>query len=253
MFVQEGRDAPLIAKIDPVDQRNTRTALSGKRALIVEDDEMLTRFLARMLDAEGLQVTVAHDGFAAAKALSNELDVVLLDLHLPGLDGLSFLSQLRVQFGDVPVLVLTASTGADCVVNVLERGADDCLSKPFSYAELVARLGALLRRRTQSQDASPAPRNGELTLHPDEFRVTRNGRHIDLTPREFGLLEYLMRSPGKAVPRSVLLQELWGENSDCGSNVVDVYMKYVRDKIELPGFPKLIRTVRGIGYAIGGA
>ena len=221
---------------------------TGKRVLVVEDDEILARFIDRLLAAESFVVEVAHTGDAALVALRPELDLVVLDLNLPDVDGIAVLQQLRAQFHQLPVLVLTARSRAESAVLALENGADDCLTKPFSHLELVARLRALLRRHS---DAEPSKSNcGSLVLDRTEHRVTRAGKQIDLTPREFGLLEYLMRSPGIPVPRSVLVRELWGEEPSSASNVVDVYMKYVRDKIDGPGLPKLIRTVRGVGYVI---
>lgn len=228
-------------------------SLQGKRVLIVEDDEVLARFLERMLRLQGLEVEAAHTGDAAISALHPKLDIIVLDLNLPGMDGLSVLQHLRSRYRQLPVLVLTGRTRSEISVLALDSGADDCLTKPFSCAELLARLRALLRRSASEHASHPAPDPCELSLNPEEFRVIRNGKPVDLTPREFGLLEYLMRSPGKAVSRAVLLKELWGEEGSASSNVVDVYMKYVRDKIDLPGLPKLIRTVRGVGYAIGEA
>ena len=221
---------------------------TGRRVLVVEDDEVLARFLDRLLRAEGFQVEVAHTGAAAVDKLRPELDAVILDLNLPGMDGITVLQQLRPRFSRLAVLVLTGRVRSESAVLALESGADDCLTKPFSYVELLARLRALMRR--QLDPATSSPPCGGVTLSRADLRVTRNGRSIDLTPREFGLLEYLMRSPNAAVPRSVLLRELWGEDHAEGSNVVDVYMKYVRDKIDLPGLPKLIHTVRGIGYVL---
>ncbi len=240
------------AEVFPKEEQVSVRSFAGKRALIVEDDELLARFLDRMLRAAGFEVEIAHTGVMAVQVLHRDLDVVVLDLNLPEMDGIAVLQELRSRFHLLPVLVLTARVRSECAVLALENGADDCLTKPFSYVELLARLRALLRRQNPER-ALPKTCFGDLALNRADFRATRNGKHIDLTPREFGLLEYLMRSPGTAVPRAVLLKDLWGEDGPSGSNVVDVYMKYVRDKIDLPGLPKLIRTIRGVGYAIGEA
>ena len=250
MLVHEGHNDESSAQSYVSVAPGSFLSLSGRRALVIEDDEMLTRFLTRMLEAEGVQVSVTHDGLAAMQAFTHELDFILLDLNLPGLDGLSVLQQLRARQHVIPVLVLTAHNEIGSVVRVLETGADDCLSKPFAYAELLARVRALLRRQSRPDATKADLASVALSLNYEESRVSRGGRHIDLTPREFQLLEFLLRSPGKAVPRGVLHKELWGEESSSGSNVVDVYMKYLRDKLELPGFPKLVRTVRGVGYAV---
>ena len=218
------------------------------RVLVVEDDEILSRFLDRLLRAEGFEVEVAYDGATALDQLRPAVHLLILDLNLPNLDGIEVLRRLRTNFTDLPVLVLTARNRTDSTVLALESGADDCLIKPFSYVELLARVRALLRRRQNKP--SQSSQCADLVLHRDQVRVTRNGQRIDLTPREYSLLEYLMRTPRVPVSRTVLLQEIWGADTESGTNVVDVYMKYVRDKIDLPGMSKLIRTVRGIGYAV---
>ena len=223
-------------------------APSSGRVLVVEDDEILSRFLDRMLRAEAFAVEFAHTGVAALEMLRPEIDVLILDLNLPGLDGIGVLQRLRPQFPRLPVLVLTARSRAESTVLALENGADDCLIKPFSYVELLARVRALLRRNTGVVPRSSQCAN--LMVNRDELRVMRDSRKIDLTPREYRLLEYLMRTPRTPVPRATLLKEVWGGECEPSTNIVDVYMKYVRDKIDLPGMPKLIRTVRGVGYVV---
>lgn len=210
---------------------------------------MLSQFLDRMLRVEGFAVECVFDGEAALRAVRRDVDLLMLDLNLPLIDGMGVLSQLRPRFPKLPVLVLTARGRAESTVQALESGADDCLQKPFSYAELLARIRALLRR------SGCAPHNtsqcADLLLDREKLSVKRGDRRIDLTQREYSLLEYLMRTPGTPVSRVVLLQEIWGAAAaDTSTNVVDVYMKYVRDKVDLPGLPKLIRTVRGTGYAV---
>ncbi len=218
------------------------------RVLVVEDDLILSRFLDRILRAESFEVESAHSGVAALNMLRPELDILILDLNLPELDGIGVLQQLRPNYPRLPVLVLTARNRAESTILALESGADDCLTKPFSYLELLARVRALLRRNTGVLPQSS--QCADLVVNRHELRVTRNGEKIELTPREYSLLEYLMRTPRVPVARSILLKEIWADGCDPSTNIVDVYMKYVRDKIDRPGMPKLIRTVRGVGYAI---
>ena len=219
-----------------------------RNILVIDDDEILSRFLSRFLSSQGFAVQCVHDGTSALESVSSETDLLILDLMLPGLDGVAVLSRLRPTFPKLPILVLTGAQRSQSVARVLDNGADDCLNKPFSCVELLARTRALLRRNT-----AVVPRSTQcegLALYRDELRVLRDGVRLDLTPREYNLLEYLMRTPGVPVSRSALLKDLWGEGTDCGSNIVDVYMKYLRDKIDLPGMPKLIHTVRGVGYVV---
>lgn len=218
------------------------------RVLVVDDDEILSRFLDRILRSEGYAVEVAHNGPAAVKGLHSALDLVILDLNLPQMDGLAVLEQLRAQYPTLPVMVLTGRSRSESAVVALERGADDCLCKPFSYLELLARVKVLRRRHGGA--AGGRSQCADLLLNRDEVRVTRNGVTVELTSREYELLEYLMRSPRIPVSRSVLLKEIWGGDEKASTNIVDVYMKYVRDKVDLPGLPRLIRTVRGLGYAV---
>lgn len=228
---------------------NVSSTVSGSgHVLVIDDDEILSRFLRRLLRSEGFRVETASDGAAGLDLLRPDLDLLVLDLNLPNMDGIAVLQQLRPSYPKLPILVLTARTRSESVVLALENGADDCLTKPFSYVELLARVRALMRRNTGS-----VPRSSQcagLSLDRSELRVTRDGQRIDLTPREYSLLEFLMRTPRVPIPRAVLLKEVWGTEYDGASNIVDVYMKYVRDKVDLPGLPKLIRTVRGLGYVV---
>lgn len=238
--------ARLRQEIPPREGRSHRPATH--RVLVVDDDEVLSRFLERILQSEGFAVELAHNGAAALASLRPDLDLVILDLNMPQLDGIGVLQQLRVSYSKLPVLVLTGRSRAESTVQALESGADDCLIKPFSYLELLARVRALLRRNTGF-----LPRNsqcGDLLLDREELRLTRNGQRVDLTPREYTLMEFLLRTPRVPVSRAVLLKEVWGADADTATNIVDVYMKYVRDKIDRPGLPKLIRTVRGLGYVV---
>jgi DNA-binding response OmpR family regulator len=225
-------------------------ALAGRRVLIVEDDVALADFLSAELRSERFAVDVVHDGEAALTLLQDErrFDLLILDLNLPKLDGISLLQRVKPAQPRLRMLVLTARTHTKDKVKALQSGADDCLTKPFSLAELFARVHALLRR-----DAGLVPncsRVGDLTLNREERRVERNGRRIDLTPREFAILEYLMRNAGRPVSRATLLEEVWNMPPDPSTNIVDVYMKYVRDKVDLPGEIKLTHTIRGVGYEL---
>jgi DNA-binding response OmpR family regulator len=225
-------------------------ALAGRRVLIVEDDVALATFLSDELRAERFTVDVVHDGEAALAILQDErrFDLLILDLNLPKLDGISLLERVKPAQPRLRMLVLTARTQIKDKVKALQSGADDCLTKPFSLAELFARVHALLRR-----DAGLVPncsKVGDLTLNREERKVERAGRRIDLTPREFAILEYLMRNAGRPVSRATLLEEVWNMPPDPSTNIVDVYMKYVRDKVDLPGETKLTHTIRGVGYEL---
>jgi DNA-binding response OmpR family regulator len=220
-----------------------------RRILVVEDDAPLARLLASGLAAESFAVDLVHDGEAAAKALEScEHSLVMLDLNLPKMDGLSLLQMLRSTQPQLPVLVLTGRSRTEDMVKALDLGADDCLLKPFSLLELMARVRVLLRRSAGSGQ-EPIKATG-LVLDRSEFRVERNGRQISLTPREFAVLEFLVLHAGKPISRATLMQEVWNMTLETNTNIVDVYMKYLRDKIDGAGEEKLIHTVRGIGYVL---
>lgn len=218
------------------------------RVLVAEDDEMLARFLDRLLQGEGYAVEHVQDGTDVMAQVRHGTDLLLLDLGLPGVDGLGVLRQLRQELPLLPVLVLTARNRNEGLLPALDQGADDCLLKPFSYLELLARIRALLRR--SAPPVQEVSRCADLTLQRQQMVVKRGERRLELTRREFGLLEFLMRTPELPVSRAVLLREVWGEACEPSTNVVDVYMKYVRDKVDGPGEPKLIRTIRGTGYMV---
>jgi two-component system OmpR family response regulator len=195
-------------------------------------------------------VDQVHDGAEGLCLLKSKrrYDLLVLDLNLPNLDGLSLLKQIRPIQPRLPVLVLTARSKVEDRVEALKAGADDCLTKPFSLAEFLARVHALLRRNSgQVPNYSSV---GDLTLSRDERRVERNGRTIELTPREYDILDVLLRNAGRPVSRAALLEEVWNMSAESSTNIVDVYMKYVRDKIDLPGEPRLTHTVRGFGYVL---
>lgn len=224
--------------------------LQSTNLLIIDDDQPLSRFLRRELNTKHFNAENAYDGESALELLrSGNYDLLILDRNLPGMDGLDLLQQARALHPDMPVLVLTARNSKADMVQALERGADDCLVKPFSFQELQARLRSLLRRRVALSEARSSVE--ELVLRNEERCAVRGNRKIDLTPREFALLEHLMKNAGKPVSRMTLMQEVWNAPFDPSTNVVDVYMKYLRDKIDQNEERKLIRTVRGVGYVFG--
>jgi DNA-binding response OmpR family regulator len=224
---------------------------AGRRILIVEDDVSLAGFLGGELEAQGFVVEQVHDGEEALHILETKrlYDLLMLDLNLPKLDGITVIQRLRPAQPRLPVLVLTARSRIEDKVKALESGADDCLTKPFSLIELLARVQALLRRN--SGVVPNCSSVGDLTMYRDQRRVERNGRRIELTPREFAILDVMMRNVGRPVSRATLLEQVWNmAPSESATNIVDVYMKYVRDKIDLPGEQRLTHTVRGVGYEL---
>src|SRR3954469_13240183 len=225
-------------------------AVDGRtpRVLIVEDDEEIAQALQRSLRLEGYEVRLAPDGEKAlADARSYVPDLVLLDLGLPGVDGMEVARRLRAD-GDVPILVLTARDALESRVEGLDSGADDYLVKPFEREELLARMRALLRRRPPRGSASLV--TSDLALNPDTHEVTRGGRDIDLTAREFELLEYLMRNERLVVSRQALLDDVWGYHPFAETNTIDVFVSNLRRKLESGGEPRLLHTVRGAGYVL---
>jgi DNA-binding response OmpR family regulator len=223
---------------------------AGRQILVAENDVSLANFLSEELKTESFVVDVALDGEAALAKLQEgrKYDLLILELDLPKLDGISLLKRVRPAKPRLPMLVLTARSRMEDKVMALHSGADDFLVKPFSFVELVARVHALMRRH--SDQIENDSRVGDLTLHREERRVERNGRRIDLTPREFAILEFMMRNAGRPVSRATLCEEVWNMPYDPSTNIVDVYMKYVRDKVDLPGEPKLTHTIRGVGYEL---
>jgi DNA-binding response OmpR family regulator len=173
---------------------------------------------------------------------------VILALDLPGMDGIALIERLRPAYPRLPMMVLTSRNRIEDKVAAFHSGADDYVTKPFSLMELMARVQALLRRN--SGMIPNCSQVGDLTLHREERRVERNGRRIDLTPREFAILDVMMRNAGRPVSRATLLDEVWNTAGEPATNIVDVYMKYVRDKVDLPGEPRLTHTVRGFGYEL---
>ncbi len=219
------------------------------RVLVVEDEPRLAKAIKRGLEDHGFAVDVAHDGDAGlAKARYDDYDAIVLDIMLPKLNGYKVAQRLREEEVWTPILMLTAKEGEYDEAEALDLGADDYLRKPFSWVVLVARLNALLRRQPTERPAEL--RAGELRLDPGKRTVRRGRVELDLTPREFSLLEYLMRNTGQTVSKIDLLDHVWSDGFDRGPNVVEVYVGYLRRKVDKPFDVPLIETVRGHGYRL---
>jgi two-component system OmpR family response regulator len=219
------------------------------RLLLVEDDEKLARAVARGLRHEGYAVDVSRDGDAALlQAAVFDYDAIVLDVMLPQADGLAVCATLRERGCWAPVLMVTARDEIPDRVRGLDAGADDYLPKPFAFDELLARLRALLRRAPAERPARLEV--GDLVIDPSTHEVTRAGTRVELTAREFAVLEYLARHQGQAVTRTRLLEHVWDENYLGATNVVDVYVGYLRKKLERPFGRPLIRTLRGVGWTL---
>jgi DNA-binding response OmpR family regulator len=221
------------------------------RLLVVEDAEKLARTLKRGLEKEGYAVDIVAEGHAAQTRLRSrhdEYDLVVLDVMLPGVDGFTICRDLRERGVTVPVLMLTARDTTGDKVTGLDSGADDYLVKPFAFEELLARVRTLLRRPRTALPATLTA--GDLVLDPASRTVQRGGREIELTTKEFALLEYLMRHPGEVISRDRILDHVWDEEYDAFSNVIDVHLKNLRRKVDVPGRQSLFQTVRGVGYSL---
>jgi DNA-binding response OmpR family regulator len=217
--------------------------------LVVEDDRKLARALARGLESDGYDVDVAHTGEEALSQVDRRVyDAVLLDVMLPGMDGFAVCEELRRRPFWLPVLMLTARAEVADRIRGLDAGADDYLVKPFDFGELLARVRALVRRAPAERGAMVEA--GELRLDAGARTVTRAGSEVELTAREFQVLDLLARNAGRVVSRQQLLEEVWDEDVDGSANVVDVYIGYLRKKLEDPSGPQLIRTVRGVGFML---
>ena len=219
------------------------------RILVVEDDSRVASFIRRGLSADKFQVDVAQDGPSGLDlALSKEYGLIILDLMLPGLTGQAVLDGVRQVNRTVPVLILTARGAVQDKVELFQRGCDDYLTKPFAFAELQARVKALLRRgKTETQEALQV---ADLRVDFSKRQVTRSGKKIDLTLKEYALLEYLVRNTGQVLSRSMIVDHVWDQSFDSFTNVVDVYIRYLRNKVDQGFEPKLIHTVRGVGYVL---
>jgi two-component system OmpR family response regulator len=220
------------------------------RLLIVEDDATIANFVAKGLTEAGFAVDVAADGARGLDlATDGVYDVAIIDVMLPQVDGLTLIDRMRARGVRTPVLILSARRTVDDRVRGLQAGGDDYLTKPFAFAELLARVQALIRRSTGTTEPTRLT-VGDLTIDLLTRRTERAGRPLDLRPREFALLEYLMRNPGRVLSKTMILSHVWGYNFNPGTNVVDVLVSRLREKIDKDFEPKLLHTVRGVGYVL---
>jgi DNA-binding response OmpR family regulator len=220
------------------------------KILVVDSDIHLGKFLKRQLGHKNYDVDFNTNGKDASdELLRNHYDLLILELNLPGMDGLDLLKKIHAANPRLPILVLSDRNRTDDIVRGLDAGADMYMKKPFSFMEMAARVQALLKRNYGTPSATANTACG-LTIDRDGHRAFRGQRTIDLTQREFEILDYLMNNVGRALSRKALMEDVWRVAYDPATNIVDVYMKYLRDKIDLDGEPKLIRTIRGVGYAL---
>jgi DNA-binding response OmpR family regulator len=217
--------------------------------LVVEDEPRMAELIRQGLTEEGHVVTVLHEGKHGLNAAqAGEFDVIILDVMLPGMDGFEITRRLRVARNRTPVLILTARDAKPDIVNGLDIGADDYLTKPFSFEVLLARVRALGRRRPIAQAVFLEA--GGLTLHQGTHEVWRGQRRVTLTRTEYAILELLMRNAGRVVPRDSIIESVWGGKADIESNTLDAFVRLLRAKVDEPGQPGTIRTLRGVGYSI---
>jgi heavy metal response regulator len=217
------------------------------RILVIEDEKKVASFIKKGLEEEHYAVDTAYDGETGLyMADVNEYDLVVLDLMIPKIDGLEVLKRIRTSKNNVPILVLTAKDTVEDIVKGLDSGCDDYLTKPFNFIVFLARIRALLRR--EKIEKEPLLRIADLTLSPVTHTVTRRGKEIDLTSKEYALLEYFMRNPEKVLTRTMISEHVWDYHFDSLTNVIDVYVNYLRRKIDKDFEPKLIQTIRGVGY-----
>ena len=219
------------------------------RLLVIEDEKKVARFIKKGLGEEGYAVDLAFDGEEGlARVLDQVHDLIILDIALPKMDGLQLLKKLREKKVPTPVLLLTVRATIEDKVLGLDSGADDYLTKPFAFQELLARIRALLRRKAEA--GPPLLQVEDLVLDPARHLVNRGGEKIDLTSKEFALLEYLMRNAGRVLTRAMISEHVWNYDFDTETNVIDVYVNYLRRKIDSGGEKKLIHTIRGSGYVL---
>ncbi len=219
------------------------------RILVIEDERKVAEFVARGLRDQRFAVDVVNDGQSGWDMASTcSYDLVVLDLMLPGLSGLEVLKRIRRRGSQVPVLVLTARAGTAEKVENFEAGADDYLTKPFAFDEFLVRVKALLRRG--SPDRASLLRIGDLEIDRQKQQARRAGKRIELTPKEYSLLEYLSANAGRVVSRTMIIEHVWDESFQGLTNIVDVYVRHLRSKLDDPHAKKLIQTVRGVGYSI---
>jgi len=217
------------------------------RVLVIEDELKMADLIKRGLEEEGMEVETAYDGeTGAGAAKTGNHDLILLDLGLPGRDGMEVMRELRESGLMTPILILTAQDSTEMKVTGLDTGADDYITKPFAFSELLARIRALLRR-THTEDTTKL-QIGDLILNLINRRASRAGNEVQLTNKEFSLLEFFMRHPDEILSRETLSEKVWEETFDTLTNVIDVYINYLRNKVDRHYEPKLIHTVRGVGY-----
>ena len=219
------------------------------RILVIEDEKKVANFIKKGLEEEHYAVDTAYDGETGLyMAETNEYDLIILDLMIPKIDGWEVLKRLRNNRNNVPILVLTAKDTVEDIVRGLDSGCDDYLTKPFEFVEFLARVRALLRR--EKIDKEPLLKIDDLTLSPVTHKVMRKGKEIELTSKEYALLEYFMRNPNKVLTRTMISEHVWDYHFDSMTNVIDVYVNYLRKKIDKGFEPKLIHTIRGVGYIL---
>jgi heavy metal response regulator len=219
------------------------------RILVIEDEKKVASFIKKGLEEEHYAVDTAYDGETALyMAEVNEYDLIVLDLMIPKIDGLEVLKRVRSNKNNVPILVLTAKDTVEDIVKGLDSGCDDYLTKPFNFTVFLARIRALLRR--EKIEKEPLLKIADLALSPVIHKVTRRGKEIELTSKEYALLEYFMRNPDKVLTRTMISEHVWDYHFDSLTNVIDVYVNYLRRKIDKNFEPKLIHTIRGVGYIL---
>jgi len=219
------------------------------RILVIEDEKKVANFIKKGLEEEHYAVDTAYDGeIGLYMSETNEYDLIVLDLMIPQIDGWEVLKRIRSSKNNVPILVLTAKDSVEDIVRGLDSGCDDYLTKPFEFIEFLARTRALLRR--EKIEKEPLLKMANLTLSPVTHKVMRRGKEIELTSKEYALLEYFMRNPNKVLTRTMISEHVWDYHFDSMTNVVDVYVNYIRKKIDKGFEPKLIHTIRGVGYIL---
>lgn len=219
------------------------------RILVVEDEKKVAGFIKRGLEEEEFLVDVAHDGEEGVRmAMDVDYDLILMDVMLPKMDGLSAIKEIRARNNRTPVLCLTAKDNVDDIVAGLDSGSDDYLTKPFAFAELISRAKALIRRGSQDRGAELV--FADLRLDPVGHKVWRGNQEIELTAKEYSLLEFFMRNPNQALTRTMIAEHVWDYTFDTFTNIIDVYVNYLRKKIDRDFDNKLIQTVRGVGYIL---
>lgn len=218
--------------------------------LLIEDDKRISEFIVKGLEENNFTVHLAETGEIARDLIQQDIwDIILMDIMLPGIDGIQLVKLMRFKKNHTPVLMLSALSDTDDKVNALDSGADDYLVKPFHFKELISRVNALTRRTKFNYDkVETLYKLGSLTINPEEHKVTENDKLIDLSPREYKLLLYLLENRNKVIPRTQILNAVWGINYDNNTNVVDVYISYLRNKIEQNH--KFIHTIKGTGYML---